>query len=308
MGKRLAYLMIVLAGMLWGVIGVFVNYLYELGFTPVQVVTLRAGTALLFLAIFLLLIKTNRSYLKINWRDSYLFVGTGVISIVFFNLCLFYAMQHTTISIATILLYTAPAFVTIFSRILFKEALTPRKITALFMTLMGCAFVIGVLPSMDGAISVTGLILGLGSGLFYALYSIFGKFALEKYKPFTVTFYTFLFATVAITPFSGIWSMTDQFTNLNVWLLVIGLGLFSTMLAFVFYTIGLQYVESSRASIIATVEPVVAAIMGFLIFSDRLNFWQYLGMAFVLLAVVIVQESKKGKPIRLESGRGLGDR
>ncbi|MBM7837171.1 drug/metabolite transporter (DMT)-like permease [Alkalihalobacillus xiaoxiensis] len=293
MEKRFAYLMIVIAAVLWGIIGVFVTYLYEVGFTPVQVVTLRAGSALLFLFVYLTLIKTNRSFLKINWRDSYLFVGTGIVSFVFFNLCLFYAMQQTSISIATILLYTAPAFVTVFSRILFKEALTQRKAIALFMTLLGCAFVVGVLPSLDGSVSLLGIILGLGSGLFYAVYSIFGKFALAKYKPFTVTFYTFVFATLAITPFSGIWTMAEHFVEWRILLLVIGLGFFSTMLAFIFYTTGLQYVESSRASIIATVEPVVAAIMGFLLFSDQLGIWQYLGMVFVLLAVVIVQESRK---------------
>lgn len=116
---------------------------------------------------------------------------------------------------------------------------------------------------------------------------------LGKIQAFTVTFYTFVFATLAITPFSGIWTMAEHFVEWRVLLLVIGLGFFSTMLAFIFYTTGLQYVESSRASIIATVEPVVAAIMGFLLFSDQLGIWQYLGMVFVLLAVVIVQESRK---------------
>ncbi|KGA96475.1 transporter [Alkalihalobacillus alcalophilus ATCC 27647 = CGMCC 1.3604] len=292
MEKRLAYLSIALGATFWGMIGVFVNYLYELGFTPIQVVALRAGTAMIFLLIYLSLFKKNRPALKMNIKDSHYFIGTGVISIVFFNLCLFYAMQETSISVATILLYTAPAFVTIFSRFLFKEVLTAKKTLALFMTLIGCAFVIGVLPNMDGTISLIGFMLGLGSGLFYALYSIFGKYALQKYSPLTVTFYTFVFAAVAIIPFSGIWTMAAQFTSLKVWLLVLGLGFFSTMLAFIFYTRGLQHVESSRASIIATVEPVVAAVMSFLLFSEKLSIWQYLGMAFVLLAVIVVQESK----------------
>jgi drug/metabolite transporter (DMT)-like permease len=129
----------------------------------------------------------NRKALKIKASDSKYFIGTGIFSIVLFNWCLFHAIQETSISIASILLYTAPAFVTIFSRIFFKESLTPRKVLALVTTFIGCSFVIGILPNTNGSISLYGFILGLGSGLFYALYSIFGKFALEKYDSLTVT-------------------------------------------------------------------------------------------------------------------------
>lgn len=235
----------------------------------------------------------NRKALKVKGSDSKYFIGTGIFSIVFFNWCLFHAIQETSISIASILLYTAPAFVTIFSRILFKESLTPRKVLALITTFIGCPFVIGILPNSNDSISLYGFILGLGSGLFYALYSIFGKFALVKYDSLTVTVYTFVFAAIAVTPLSGLWMVLHLFTTLEVWLNIIGLGFLSTMLAFTFYTKGLNAVESSRASIIATVEPVVASLLGFLIFNEKLSIWQYFGILLVIFAVIIVQESTK---------------
>ncbi|WP_096199134.1 DMT family transporter [Bacillus sp. FJAT-45350] len=290
MDKKIAYTLILLGATLWGIIGVFVTYLYELGFTPTQVVAVRVATAAIFLLIYVLF--KNRKLLKIKITDSKYFVGTGIISIVFFNLCFFSAIQETSISIAAILLYTAPAFVTIFSRILFKESLTPQKITALLITTIGCALVIGIFPNNSESITLLGLILGLGSGLFYALYSIFGKFALNKYDSLTVTVYTFIFATISIVPFSGIWSYGHLFLDLKVWIFIIGLGFLSTMLAFILYTKGLSSVESSRASIIATVEPVVAALMSFLIFQEMLTFWQYVGIALVIIAVITVQEKR----------------
>ncbi|KIL52018.1 DMT family transporter [Jeotgalibacillus soli] len=291
MDKKLALLYIAAAASLWGIIGIFVTYLYKLGFTATQVVAIRALSAAFFLLCYVLI--KNWSLLKIQLTDSKYFVGTGIISIVFFNWCLFSAIEETSISIATILLYTAPAFVTIFSRILFKELLTTRKVIALFITLIGCSFVIGVFPNTNESISLYGLILGLGSGLFYALYSIFGKFALRKYDSLTVTVYTFIFAAIAVTPFSGLWSSLPLFSTIEVWLYAIGLGFLSTMLAFLLYTKGLQAIESSRASIIATIEPVVATLISFLIFQETLNFWQYIGIFLVIGAVVIVQESKK---------------
>ncbi|MBM7585055.1 drug/metabolite transporter (DMT)-like permease [Bacillus pakistanensis] len=289
--KKMAALYIAAGASLWGIIGIFVTFLYELGFTPTQVVTIRVLSASFFLLFYIIF--KNRHLLKIQLSDSKYFIGTGIFSIVLFNWCLFSAMEETSISIAAILLYTAPAFVTIFSRILFKEALTTRKVLALIITFAGCSFVIGILPNSKESVSLYGLILGLGSGLFYALYSIFGKFALRKYDTLTVTVYTFIFAAFAITPLSGLWVNLHLFSTIEVWLCIIGLGFFSTMLAFILYTKGLQSLESSRASIIATIEPVVAALLSFFIFHEKLNLWQYLGITLVIAAVFIVQESTR---------------
>jgi drug/metabolite transporter (DMT)-like permease len=291
MDKKIAYLYIVTGAALWGMIGIFVTYLYEIGFTPTQVVAIRAISAMFFLLMFALI--KNPQVLKINISDSKYFIGTGIFSIVLFNWCLFHAIQETSISIASILLYTAPAFVTIFSRVLFKEYLTPRKILSLITTLIGCSFVIGILPNSNESMTLYGVMLGLGSGVFYALYSIFGKFALIKYDTLTVTVYTFIFAAATVTPFSGLWTVLPLFRSLEVWLYILGLGFLSTMLAYTLYTKGLNFIESSRASIIATVEPVVATIVGILLFNEKLSFWQYFGILLVILAVFIVQESTK---------------
>ncbi|WP_347551606.1 EamA family transporter [Pseudalkalibacillus hwajinpoensis] len=291
MENKSAWLLIAIGASLWGVIGVFVTFLYEIGFTAIQVVAMRVLTASLFMVFYVSF--KNRNLFKIKVKDSRYFVGTGIISIVLFNWCLFSSMEESSISIAFILLYTAPVFVTIFSWLLFNESMTFRKVTALLITLVGCSLVIGLFSNTSGSISLYGLILGLGSGLFYALYSIFGKFALKKYDSLTVTVYTFLFASIAVVPFSNPGSMISLFLSIKVWLLIIGLGFLSTMLPFIFYTKGLQYVESSRASIVATIEPVIASLIGFLIFNETLSLWQYMGMIMVISSVVIVQESKK---------------
>ncbi|SHJ64452.1 Threonine/homoserine efflux transporter RhtA [Geosporobacter subterraneus DSM 17957] len=288
MNKKKAYLLIAIGAALWGIIGLFVTYLNKLGFSSIQIVTIRAITAAFFLLFYTLFKDPQR--LKIQLQDSKYFIGTGIISVALFNWCLFSAIRETSISIAAILLYTAPAFVTIFSRILFKEALTSRKILALVTTLIGCALVIGIFPDVSGSISLYGFMLGLGSGFFYALYSIFCKFALRKYDSLTVTVYTFVFAAVAVTPFSGLSSIFPLFSNPRVWLYIVGLGFFSTMLAYTLYTKGLNAVESSRASIIATIEPVVASLVSFLVFNEKLNLFQHIGIAMVLAGVLLVQE------------------
>ncbi|WP_209121904.1 DMT family transporter [Alkalihalobacillus sp. BA299] len=284
---RWAYLSIAIGAALWGTIGIFVKELYSLGLTPVQVVTLRVSCAVFFLIGYCFFV--NRKWLRIRFNDSPIFIGTGIISIVFFNWCFFIAIQETSISVAAILLYTAPAFVLLLSRFIFKEALTARKLISLTFSLLGCILVVELLPSGSITMTTVGVIAGLGSGLFYGLYSIFGKFALQKYHPMTVTIYTFVFATLFILPVSQIWTWVGQLNDFKIWMYAASLGLFPTVLAFIFYTKGLDQVEAGKASIIATLEPVVAAFNGMLLYYEVLSIWQYTGIVLVIISVIAVQ-------------------
>lgn len=286
--QKWAYFFIAAGAALWGIISIFVQFLYASGFTPLQVVAIRAVSSALLLLGYIAL--TNRSLLKIQLGDIKYFIGTGIFSIVFFNWCYFTAIQETSVSVAAILLYTAPAFVTVLSRIVFKEWVTKKKMLALLVTFIGCSFVIGILPFADETISMYGMLVGVGSGFGYALYSIFGKFALAKYHTLTVTVYTFLIASLGILPVSGLENSVPLLLNWKVVGFSIGLGLFPTVLAYLLYTFGLSYVESSRASIVATVEPVVAALVGIVLFGDSLTPWQFLGILLVIAAVILIQE------------------
>lgn len=235
----------------------------------------------------------NPSLLKIRLKDAYLFVGTGILSIVFFNWCYFTAIKEVSLSIAVMLLYTGPAFVILLSRIFFKEYLNTFKVSALILTAIGCMLVIQLFPLADKSISLFGVLVGLGSGFGYALYSIFGKFALNKYSTLTIITYTFVFASAALIPVSGITIERSLLLSKEVWWSVIGLGLFPTALAYLLYTKGLSMIESGKASITATMEPVVATAIGVFVFGELLTGFQIFGIILVIAAVIILQWSKK---------------
>ncbi|MFA9555886.1 DMT family transporter [Evansella sp. AB-rgal1] len=299
--NKFAFLMIISGAALWGTIGLFVQGLYDLGFSPIEVVTLRVTVA--FLALFLYVLIRNRKALSIKVRHIPIFLGTGICSIVFFNWAYFTAIQEMNLSTAAVLLYTGPAFVTILSRIFFKEWFTPQKIIALIATFLGCILVIGLFPISLGHFSYYGILVGLSSGLGYALYSIFGKVALNrKYTSLTTTTYTFLFATLALVPTSGL--VTGGMTWMSTGALAysLGLGIIPTVLAYLLYTNGLQLVESSKASIATTIEPVVAALIGVFVFQDVLTGWQMFGMILILSAVMFIHAKWKTKvyPKQLE--------
>lgn len=295
MKKLLPYLMIAFGASLWGIIAIFVRELKDAGLTEMEIVTVRVAFASLFLVLIGGL--RYRDQFFIHVRKLPLFIGTGIFSIVFFNYCYFSTINQMNVSIAVILLYTSPAIVVILSFIFLKEPLHKKKVGAVVGTIIGCIFVAGMSAEQTSSITLVGLLTGLGSGLGYALYTIFGKLALNHYKPFTVTLYTFIVATVALLPFSGIWGKLDILFSLKVLFYSVGLGLIPTVLAYFVYTWGLGKTEGSKAAVIATVEPVVATIVGILIYQEQMSVGQFLGALLILASVILVNLPEKARKL-----------
>ena len=135
----------------------------------------------------------------------------------------------------------------------------------------------------------TGILLGLGAGFFYALYSVFGRYALAHYSSMTVTVWTFIFAGPASLVMLRPAEMRAVFTAPSAWLLAAGLVVFSTVAPYILYTRGLARVESGKASIMASLEPVVAALAGVLIFGEPMGLLTLLGILCVLAGVYILR-------------------
>lgn len=284
--KKLSFLFILAAGMLWGSLGVFVRNLNAAGLVSMDIVFLRSLISALAVGFFLLV--CNRKLLVIRLRDLWCFLGTGIASITFFNYCYFSAMTVTSMSVAAVLLYTSPAFVMVLSYFLFREQFSVRKAAALLMTFLGCTMVTGVFESSQ-TISLQGVLLGLGAGFGYALYSIFGRYALEKgYDSLAITFYTFLIAAAATGCLADVPTvLRTSFGSPSLSALSLVLGIVCTVVPYFLYLVGLKYVENSKASIIAAIEPVTATVLGFLVFQEKVSFFGAAGIVLVIAAMAV---------------------
>jgi drug/metabolite transporter (DMT)-like permease len=221
------------------------------------------------------------------------FIGTGLLSITLFNWCYFTAIKETSLSVAAVLLYTAPVFVIIMARLVFKSPLTGSKLVSLFLTAAGCLFVSGVIGDDSASITTFGILTGLGAGFGYALYSIFGKLAGASYSSLTISFYTFLVTAAALLPFVQLKTVLALLNNAETLLMAAGLGLFPTVFAYYLYTNGLKAADAGTASILSTVEPAVAALMGIVFYNETLTFIQYGGIFLIFTAVILLREKKE---------------
>ena len=294
--KYVGSVMVITAGVLWGLMGLFVRNLDKYGITSMQIVALRAVfTALMMWVVTLVY---DRKLFKIKLRDCWCFLGTGICSIMFFNFCYFRTITLTSLSAAAVLLYTAPIMVMVMSVFLFKEKLTVTKMIAAVIAFAGCVLVTG---ATDGrlALNAIGVLTGIGSAFGYALYTIFGEYALKRgYNSITITLYTFIFASVGVLPLANLPDLAGKIT-INPQILAWGavLALVVTVLPYLIYTIGLRTVEAGKASVMATVEPVVATLVGVIVFSEPLSVSGIAGIILVAasLAILNIKTEKENK-------------
>ena len=285
-------ILIILAGIFWGSMGIFLRRLAEYGFTPIQIVCIRVVLAALIFSV-IQLVKDPKGF-RISLRDIPLFLGLGLGSILFFTVCYFTAISMMTLSTAAILLYTSPIWIMLMSLLFFHEKLTVRKVLALALAFGGCVLVSGI---SGGGLTLTGFLVGLGAGVGYGLYSILGTVALRRYSPYTVTTWTFVIAAIGSILMSHPADMVAKCaaapSQLGLWGFGLLTALVTAVIPFLAYTLGLRSVEASKAGILATVEPMVATLIGVLVFSEPLTLMSGLGVLLILAAVVILNVSKE---------------
>lgn len=271
------------AAIFWGTTGIFSKTLVGVGFTTDEVVVFRMLGAAIYMAIFLLI--KDRRLFKIKLAQLPLLIAMGAISIFCAAFAYLRAIEASSLSIAAILMYTAPFFVVLASAPLFGEKLTGNKIIALLIAFVGCLLISG-----SGKVSTMGIVYGMLSGVSYATYSIFGKYALKRSNSLTVSMYAFLFAAITAMCVANPVKIVEKLSVLEIRYLFIalGTGLITSFLPYLLYTLGLKHTEAGTASVMSTLEPLMATLVGILCFHQIPTTGTVVGIVLIITAIVII--------------------
>ena len=170
------------AGFCWGFMGFFTRQLASFGIDSNGAIIVRCSVAAVCFG--LLILCRDPGQFRIRIKDLWCFLGSGLLSLLFFTFCYFHAISMMSLSAAAILLYTAPAIVMLLSAVLFREKITKKKIAAVLIAFAGCCLVSGI--GTDTVLTLQGILYGLGAGFGYALYTIFSRYALQRGYSFSV--------------------------------------------------------------------------------------------------------------------------
>lgn len=279
----MGYLYAFSAAIIWGSGGLFIKMLSGAGMSAASIVIIRGMLVAALISVCCLF---NPRLFKIDKKDALFIALAGVNLIIGCQGLFIYSMTLAGMALTTVLHYTAPAFVIIVSFFAFKEPITINKALALVSSLAGLVFVVGL---FDGALnaSAIAIIAGTASGLGYGLHTVFFKHLMKKYDSLTANLWAMIFgvsiAGALSLPFGGLTLPSTTQSWLYLFLLSLGPG----FLSFYLFAKSLKYVEAGRASIIATIEPVSAAVFGYIFLLERISLSQFLGMALVILASIL---------------------
>ena len=285
---------ILLAAVLWGLIGPVARFSMQTGVDALELAFWRASIGGCF---FLLHAALTRGLSVRGPRDVLAFALFGSFSLGGFFASNQYSIQTGGAALAAVLLYTAPAWVAVFSRIFFGDRLTTAKSAAILLALAGVAVIsFSTTPeAMPASVSpMAGVIFGLLAGLLYSTHYIFSKKYLSVYTAYTLYGYCTIFGALALYPFV---SFADK--GIADWGVLLFLGLVSTYGAYLAYCAGLRRLDPTKASVLATMEPVVATAAAWWLWGEMFTALGWAGAGLILCPVFILVFDRGGKPPRM---------
>lgn len=289
--KKIYLILPIIAGIMFGSTGIFVRTLTENGVDSTTLLFLRFSIAILYMIIAILL--TDKSLFKIDKEDIPLLILCGL-CILSLNLCYNSSINTVTLSLAAILLSTAPVFVLIFEYFLFNEKITSIKVFSVILVLIGCTMVTGLLEENSVNISLLGIIAGIGAAVFWAIYSVSSRKSIDMGRhTFTILLYSLITITIIVIPFTNFTQITD-FIYLNPLPNIIFLlmhSLVSFALPYICITISLNHLDAGTAVILSSGEPIAALIYGMIFYSEIPTALMVCGVFITIIALIILSRS-----------------
>lgn len=289
MKNKNSIIMPILTGVLFGGVGVFVRILDQAGFDNTTNLSTRFIAATVILFSILLLFK--RELLKIKWRDSWLFLGAGILGMLGLNLFYNEAIGRLSLSFAAILLSLAPFFVLFLAILIFKDKLYFSKISIMFVALIGCILASGAIGGDKTSFSSIGVFMGIGAAICYALYTIFSKLLNERhYSVYTILFYSLLVSSVMLVPLTD-WSILTEYIEsspIQNTIFIVIYALCTSIFPYLFLTLSLAKTDSTTvATIVSGGEPIAALLFGLLLFAEIPTVTSLIGVVITILALTI---------------------
>jgi drug/metabolite transporter, DME family len=279
--KYQGYIYVLCAAFLWALIGPLSKQVMALGVSPLEAAFWRSAFGWTFFA--------THAFATGAWRlkrkDAPAVASFGIIGVSTLFGAYILSISMVGAAMASVLLYTAPAWVAVLAWLTLGEKMHAHKLIALSMTLAGVACVSlgpAILSGQGlGAINLPGILLGLLSGFSYATYYIFGKRYLGRYATSTLFLYALPVGCLGLLPFVTFGPKSPQ-----AWFFLILLSVTTTYGAYSVYYAGLRRLEATRTAIVATLEPVLSAIFAYVWWGERFDGMGYAGSALILAAVL----------------------
>lgn len=291
LNEKTALLLMLLAAILFGIMGVFTRVLEDIGFNAMQITFYRLLITALCLLLIIILI--DRSAFRIKREDLWIFIVLGV-SKAAMDLMFIYSQMYIPLSLASALQMTSPAFVILITWLFFKVKVTKRKWASVAVCLIGALLMARAVPS-DTAQTSIGITMGLLGAVSLAIYLLMAKKLTDKgYSVMTVLFYAFVIGLICVAPFTNVVDSVEMISsNMHIIGHLLGLGIICTLIPYYLDLIGVKHLNTITASVIQTTEIISSAVVGALLFGEKVGMADIIGIALIFMSVLLIATEGK---------------
>lgn len=290
------YIAISLAAVMWGVAAAVAKSFFNKSYEPLILVQMRV--TLSFAVLFLFFLTTNPKLLRFNLRDIPHVLIVGILGVAGSNYFYYAAIKETNVSTSILVQYTAPIMVMMYTVIFQKERLSSMKLSALVLSIGGIILAVGAYDPAVIQGSLKGIILALLAAVSFSIFNISGKSLTQKYSIWTGLIYLLLAATLFWSFINTPMDIINAGYSAEDWKVFGIIALISILIPYSLYYYGLKHIQSSKAIIISTLEPVIAIIAEWLFLNGRMGPLQIVGACSVIAAIVLLQkDSRDAEPI-----------
>ncbi|MFD2422583.1 EamA family transporter [Amycolatopsis pigmentata] len=286
--------LITVASVCFGTSGVLGKSGMTAGLSPAQVTSARIGLAAVLLAITTAAIRPR--LLRVRRAEWPLLLGFGLLGVAGVQLCYFIAVKRLPVGIAMLLEYTSPVLIALWARVV-RAARLPRAMWAgIALAMAGLAMIAQIWQGLR--LDALGLLAGLGAAVCSAAFFLLAEHGAAKRTPLSMVTWGMIVGAVAVGTAAPPWTLPGAVLTTPaalgpwhppVWLVLLGLALFSTVVAYFLSTMSLRHLPASVASVLALLEPVVAAGTAWALLGEALTLVQAVGAGVLLTGALLVQ-------------------
>ena len=288
--NKIGYIAAVLSAICFGSAGLFVKYIYSFGLSAGEMLILQYLIAVVVLWIGSYYIYGSRIIISSKLLKKVLILG--VFGNTFMTLFYYKSFMFLDVAVATILLFTYPILVTIYSFVFGNEKFDKIILFSLIIAFAG-SFLVLDLFNYNSNVESLGVIFGILGAVFYAFMNVYSESFLDKIEPIILTAYVNTFSLITLIIYYRPFHLFNYSLETKAWLGILMLAIIAGVLPVALLYTGIKNIGAVKASIIANFEIPVSAILSYLVYNERLNFFQMIGMFLVLIGIIILQNKDK---------------
>jgi|GEM_PF-914890 len=294
--------LVITAAVFWGLLGGMANFMKNYGISAYEIAFIRLFFGSLLLGIYL--ISRDPAAFKVSKKNLFMCVIMGFVSQGLFNIFYFNSIIKLGITAGVIMLYTAPAFTLVFSRIFLGTKLSRRRVGAIVVTFTGAVLTVSGGQKIGVTLDAAGIAAGVLSGATYGILPVFNKVVSSKARNNTVMFYSFITGALVVAPLANLRELSHIVTgDMKVFMMAVGLGLFPTIVSHFLFLEASKLIEAFKISILANFEVVVAVTLACTLYGDELGAVRVAGIILVISGTLIPSIGEKGSLLKVKKRR-----